>query len=825
MTDTASLQIFVDSNGVTRAKDELGKFVAVGGKAERATDGLTGSLGKLVGGFSVAAIATAGFMKLVNTQREFDKLNAGLITATGSAENAAVAFGAIQDFAQDTPYDLAQVTDSFTKLVNYGLTPSERALTSYGNTASSLGKELNMMIEAVADAATGEFERLKEFGIRASKQGDQVKFTFRGVSETVGFSASEIEDYLIKLGENNFAGAMEQRMKTLDGALSNLDDEISKLFLNISNSGIGEVIAAGVRLAIDALAEISAMFASGEIAGYIQALAHRFGWLWDGFKLAVSTVWDIVKAFYNFLHSEGNIVGRTLTQVFGNFFENVKAFWQLLVVEAVISFEEIKAYAIAFKDGLKAIFTGDTVANVVGRLTTQLDNLGQARQESIDEIMAERQASIDNYNNEITAARNLREEYKKTQEEKKKASEGTDRLAGFAQGGGGKATKGVDEAAQKKRASEFKQLQDGLRTDEEAVAHSYLERTRIIKENTKEESNARRDLMARSQKQYDEELEELRKKKGAELEEIRASLLTEEQTIQESFERRRRIVEQNATSLGQRDELVRKLQAERDEELKGLEENKQHERDALYNGLLTQEEAIKQSYDQRKQDILEATNITEMERQDLLRRLEKQFADERANLEKERIKSQLGAAEQLFGGLADLAKTYGGEQSKAYRVLFSISKAFSVAQAIMSIQTGLAKAQELGFPANLAEMARVAATGAGILATIRGSNISGAYDEGGKIPAGKLGIVGEYGPELVRGPANVTGRKDTADLLGKSEATQTKMDVTVPVRIINILDPELVADYLGSDAGERLVMNTVRKNGDQVRALATGTGG
>ena len=32
---------------------------------------------------------------------------------------------------------------------------------SYGDTSAALGKDLSQMIEAVADAATGEFERLK----------------------------------------------------------------------------------------------------------------------------------------------------------------------------------------------------------------------------------------------------------------------------------------------------------------------------------------------------------------------------------------------------------------------------------------------------------------------------------------------------------------------------------------------------------------------------------------------------------------------------------------------------------------------------------------
>lgn len=39
---------------------------------------------------------------------------------------------------------------------------------------------------------------------------------------------------------------------------------------------------------------------------------------------------------------------------------------------------------------------------------------------------------------------------------------------------------------------------------------------------------------------------------------------------------------------------------------------------------------------------------------------------------------------------------------------------------------------------------------------------TGEHDNGGRIPLGKFGIVGEYGPEIVSGPANVTSRRNTA---------------------------------------------------------------
>jgi len=41
---------------------------------------------------------------------------------------------------------------------------------------------------------------------------------------------------------------------------------------------------------------------------------------------------------------------------------------------------------------------------------------------------------------------------------------------------------------------------------------------------------------------------------------------------------------------------------------------------------------------------------------------------------------------------------------------------------------------------------------------------AGMYDSGGNIPRGQFGIVGENGPEIVSGPANVTSRRRTAAL-------------------------------------------------------------
>lgn len=230
----------------------------VGGAVDGITRAATiarNALAGMAAGLSLGALAH----QVVDAQREFDKLNASLITATGSTANAAGAFKALQAFASTTPYSVAEATEAFIKMRNLGLDPSEKALRSYGNTAAAMGKGLNQMIEAVADAATGEFERLKEFGITAKQNGDKVGLTFKGMTANIGNNAKEIQEYLRKLGETDFAGAMERRAATLDGAISNLGDTWDSTMRTIATNGIGQTTMSAVMGMSGALQDLAAI--------------------------------------------------------------------------------------------------------------------------------------------------------------------------------------------------------------------------------------------------------------------------------------------------------------------------------------------------------------------------------------------------------------------------------------------------------------------------------------------------------------------------------------------------------------------------------------
>lgn len=743
MDELASLQIKVSSIEAQLADKRLSSLERSAIRSERATDKLTKGFARMAGPLLAVAGATAGLSKLVSVTREFEVLNAQLVTATGSAENAATAMEAIQDFASNTPYDLQQVTEGFTKLVNLGLTPSERALTSYGDTASAMGKDLNQLIEAVADAATGEFERLKEFGIRASSQGDQVAFTFRGVTTTVQKEAGAIEEYLTQLGENNFAGAMTERMNTLDGAISNLGDQWDLLFNNISESGIGEVIEDTVRIGIDILEEFNAALDSGQVGMQLDAILGKF----DGFGRDFATVVDQLNELWSMFAStdEAGGMGAAITatidfivDAFINLPENLRAAVQLLTVELATLVDYGKFYGQAFAETIGTELAllvqkagvygeaigealnpfGDDSVDVDARIKELTDlaeqqtdkafkladeraeNSRKARLASISDILAERDADVKAFEERTEAANSAREAFDKAAEARAKGA--GDRLAAF--GTGAQEGEGED----KEPSKDFEKLVKELQTEEEKIKESYERRRQIILDNTEETSDARKNLM--------EKLNE----------DLREDLLVN---------------------------------------------------DGVGQDYDSQIDALNDFYERRKNLILEMTQLTEEERGELEEELE---AERLARLEEMELARQsviLKGTSDILGSAADITAKFAGEQSGIYKGLFAASKAFAIAESIVSITQGIANAARLPFPANIPAMATVAGSTAGLISTIQGTNLdfAGAFDKGGNIPQGSFGLVGEFGPELIQGPANITSREDTMKMFREGNNNQSSV--------------------------------------------------
>lgn len=225
------------SSHLQTVRSRMDELKSSGKKVSQEFDVTKSTLSKLKA-IAVAFITVklAGYLKDIGanaylTRKEFAKYEAVLRNTLRSQEKAAQAMKMLQQLAADTPASLKEWTEAFIKLVNRGIKPTSDELINMGDLASSQGKDVDQLIEAILDAMTGENERLKEFGIKASKNGNTVKYTFRGVTTEVQNSEEAIKNYLLSLGKlDGVAGSMAVQMQELEGMQSNLGDTLDSFY-------------------------------------------------------------------------------------------------------------------------------------------------------------------------------------------------------------------------------------------------------------------------------------------------------------------------------------------------------------------------------------------------------------------------------------------------------------------------------------------------------------------------------------------------------------------------------------------------------------------
>jgi len=107
--------------------------------------------------------------------------------------------------------------------------------------------------------------------------------------------------------------------------------------------------------------------------------------------------------------------------------------------------------------------------------------------------------------------------------------------------------------------------------------------------------------------------------------------------------------------------------------------------------------------------------------------IRQQAAQANAAIETQKQEIVLSATQTMMDSGLQILATGFGEQSGIYKAAFAASKAFAIAQSLVSIQQGIAMAAANPFPYNIAAMASVAAATASIV-----SNLSSVADVGFK---------------------------------------------------------------------------------------------
>ena len=173
------------------------------------------------------------------------------------------------------------------------------------------------------------------------------------------------------------------------------------------------------------------------------------------------------------------------------------------------------------------------------------------------------------------------------------------------------------------------------------------------------------------------------------------------------------------------------------------------------------------------------------------------------------MQSELGSLVQSIG------QTISGGFSKMVDGL--IAGTLNIREAISGLLGDLAKL--LINHAFKALLGGIGGGGGGLL----GGLFGGFFAGGGRIPAGQYGIVGEMGPELIRGPAAVTPMEmvKVDDDGGGGGGAGSQGDVHL--KNVNLFDAsDMLSKALGTRAGERVILNFINQNRGAVQGALNG---
>jgi hypothetical protein len=766
--------VILESTAVTEAqRSELMRLSAAKTNAQlaalpsvRGAGGLAGALGPMagmVGGLAGAAGFTMAAREVLNVTREFDKLNASLVTVTGSQHAANYAFEALQDLALKTPFTLRSATDMFVQLRNMGLDPSVRAMTAYGDMAAAFGTNLDHMMLAIGDATVGIMRPLKQYGIIAHQEGDKVKFSFRGVTTEVARDAVEIEKYLLRLAENNFAGAMANRMKTLDGAISNLADAWDKFALSFARSGAEDDMRKFVESVSTWMGHAAAAIAqhgktaweawkwTAKIAGFIPNPTKllSFGAKKSAEAIQEADLWGTGAA--QSYQEKAQQQEKEATDALAKFRRDNAVRW---AEQTAKDMAEIDKYL-----GGKEKKIGDEANELIAKAEKRIED-DQERRVVVNRIIEK-------------AQNELLEKGEWPDKKKKKHGEYDPGIA--------EPESGFDRYREMKRR-EVDAVRESVARKEDSAREFYEYNKAVLEASNRDETEALRQNELIWAAHLAKIAEDKRK--------------ANEHALREEASYRKRLWEFGKVP-SELEMINRKFAGQRED----------------------LNELVRRRMEGDRSNPFETPDQLQVQR-DLAARsveIERERIREISALQMQYTQNAITSSEAMFGSLATAAKNWKGETSREYAALFAIQKGFAVASAGLNMAKALSEASAASpWYAKIPAMASAMADAARIVAMISSANYSGAMDAGGDIPYGSMALVGERRPELVTrpslvaGPAHITSGAETARMMSGGGAAPV-----VNVRVMPVATD--MNRYRSSSRSEHVIGMTIQKHPELLR--------
>lgn len=721
---------------------------------------------------AIAGIAAGALTGAITKELQAtEKSVAAFITATGSLQEARDQFEMLQQAARDTiqPFDALQAVAL--DLRKNGIQATAEQLKTFSQIAYGTGQSLETVGKAFTATMQGRYKALQQLGIQAKDNGATLQLTYKGMTTEIEKNSAALSEYFAKIGKEN-EGVLEYLQGGVTGALNQLENAWGDFYRAIAESGLGQLITDGIRTAADALDGLTGWINENRpyFEEFFNDLGQAFGEIARVVKETTGEAIEYVASFFSDSQEDAREGIQNIGLFLSNFFKFARAgFLEYVAKPATKAWLALKGgFSGASEYLAELIYTGDW-DSAAEAYNNEIDKAANEIAESTKVI----DKAIDLQLGEIDAAK---KRIADKLAEKPAAAPATTPVIKFGAPqatGGGKAS---GRAAADTWADYFARVQRIQRN-----GYSSVEKLRA------EHQDALRELQ-----------EEYAKSSIATETEYQQARATLEQEYQRNIKEQRQEAADFLRSVAGDEEA--QLAEDYRQKLEKLE---QYHADALVS-----EEEFLQAQQKLRDDYEKERAKTRAAKNDFF------TEDDQKN------------AQQLSDALGDLGEAFGNlttgmsESSGAYRALFATQKAFAVASAtanaILAWSQALSDPSQTSWIAKLAQYANAIALTTGIISQLNSVQM---HDKGGRIPAGQLGIVGEYGPELIQGPADVTSRKRTAEL-----ARQAAGGTAAPVTVNLYENAERAGQVEQQDStdGERIInifVSNIRRGGAAARAM------
>ncbi|MBN1048707.1 hypothetical protein [Clostridium botulinum] len=213
-------------------------------------------------------------------------------------------------YANNTPFETGEIVDATVKLTSYGL-EAQKILPLTGDMAGAMGKSIDQATEAIADAQTGELERLKEFGItkemivtQGSKKlaGIELVNNKGQITNQKAFNAA-----LFSLMQERYSGAMGVQSKTWRGLMSTITGIAKNGLAKIAGiSDTGEIIdGSAFDILKQKLSSVTNYMLKMQETGQFDELANKFTNFVQWVCTGVDSVIPVIQDFFKYVQDNG----------------------------------------------------------------------------------------------------------------------------------------------------------------------------------------------------------------------------------------------------------------------------------------------------------------------------------------------------------------------------------------------------------------------------------------------------------------------------------------------------------------------------------------